>query len=299
MSNTPQILLVVNPISANRDKSEIIKNVERAAKLLSRDVVLFETNGKTDKEDLQEIFEETTFERILALGGDGTIKLVAETLNNLEIPIGILPGGSANGLAVNLEIPQDATEAINIALGDDFVALDSIDFGGELCLHMSDLGLNAELIRNYETSSMRGKLGYLLQSIPTLISSNYPYTFKFEANGEQWKKEGVLLGFAVAQKYGTGANVNPNGKIDDGLFEVLIFKNLNLLEMLKTLRNEDELDPDFVESFSVEKVRINCDRKIPFQIDGEYRGEKQEIVAEISTKQFKIAVPASFKKQMK
>src|SRR5690606_2435569 len=100
-----------------------------------------------DVSDLGKTIQEINPDRIICAGGDGTIKLVAEALQSRKIPVGIIPAGSANGLATNLGIPATLQEQIKNALGDTLNEIDIILLDNEVCLHMSDFGLNAELIR--------------------------------------------------------------------------------------------------------------------------------------------------------
>ena len=289
--STKKILMVVNPISGDIDKDPYIDHVAHKLQQQNDDLKIFTTSGKRDKEELRELVQSFKPDRMLSVGGDGTIKLIAEILKSDKIPIGIYPAGSANGLAENLDLPDDIEKLTEIALSDNFVFLDTITINHELCLHISDVGLNAELIRNYEEGKVRGKLGYVIQSIPTLIKSDFPFDFKIEQEGRTIHRKAVLLGIANARKYGTGSMINPRGKYDDGKFEILVFKKLDMTEILKTFWNADDLDEDFIEIFSSSRAKIECSRNVPFQIDGEYRGEVRSIEAEISPVKVKIAVP--------
>ena len=291
MEKIKNVLLVVNPISGGIDKTDLIEIVQKEVKKIQANLQLFHTTGDEDIFNLQEKIKEIEPCRIIVAGGDGTIKITAEALKGRDIPVGILPVGSANGLSVNLLLPSTIEEQLKVALGDQLRKMDVIKIGDQCCLHMSDFGLNAELIRKYEKSPVRGKLGYLLQSIPTLVESNYPFQFEIEVNNQKIYKEGILLAIANAKSYGTGATVNPKGKIDDGQFEILIFKNFDMLEILKTLRNEVELDPDFVEIIPTTQANICCLTSVAFQIDGEYLGEKECVEVIISPEKFTIAAP--------
>lgn len=283
--------MVVNPISGGKDKTPIIEHVSKTLKDEPATLEIFKTSGKRDKEDLTSVIEEYDPTRILIVGGDGSIKLVAEILKGDQVPLGIFPAGSANGLAENLDLPTNIAELTRIALGDHFVELDTIKINHELCLHISDIGLNAALIKNYEEGNIRGKLGYLIQSVPTLIKSDFPFQFTIEKEGRTIHKKAVLVAIANARKYGTGSTINPHGKYDDGQFEILVFKEFNFTQILRTFFEDVELSEDFVEIFSASKATIACEKNIPFQIDGEYRGDVRHVEAEISPYKVKIAVP--------
>ena len=116
---------------------------------------------------------------------------------------------------------ENRKQQIEVAMGDHFTNLDVLQVNDELCLHLSDIGLNAELIKNYESASIRGKFGYLMQSIPTLVRSKYPYEYEVEIDGKVYNHKGIMLAIANCQKYGTGAKINPEGRHDDGKFEII------------------------------------------------------------------------------
>jgi YegS/Rv2252/BmrU family lipid kinase len=289
-----KILLVVNPISGSFDKANLIKTVETQLANININIQVYETQGEEDKIAISNLIKEHKPERILVAGGDGTIQLVAKVLKDFDLILGILPAGSANGFAINLDLPDDLNEQIKIAIGSKIFTVDTLELNGEMCLHISDLGINAELIRHYEHSNFRGMFGYFLQSFPTLFKSNYPYKFIIEANNYKYVKKGVLLAIANANKFGTGANINPHGKLNDGKFEVLIFKKLSLFQIIKTLFKNTKMDSNFVEAISTEEAIITCKKPIAFQIDGEFIGKRKEVKVKVSDKKLKIAVSEHF-----
>lgn len=284
-----QFLFIINPISGNEDKSHLLRMVK--AELKSDDkLTVFKTTGENDTEKIQQQLKKENFDRVLVAGGDGTIKLAAEAMGDHALPIGILPAGSANGLASDLDLPEQPKKFIPIALYGKTRKIDAININDELGLHISDFGLNAELIKEYESSSLRGKLGYAINSITTLFQSKGPYEFEISTEKETFTKKGIMLALANSKKFGTGAVVNPKGKIDDGIFEVLLFKKLDLFEILKTLNEGKELSSDFVESFPVKEVKIKTQQKVDFQIDGEYCKAISEVNAKILPNKLEIAV---------
>lgn len=292
-----KILLVVNPVAGNFDKATLIETVKTTLAKKNIGLKIYETTGKNDKAEIHNLIKEYQPKRLLVAGGDGTIQLVTKVLKDFDLTLGILPAGSANGFAINLYLPDTLQEQIEVAIGNKTFTVDTLELNGEMCLHISDLGINAELIRHYEHSNFRGMLGYFVQSFPTLFKSNYPYNFTIIANGHTYFKKGVLLAIANANKFGTGANINPKGKLNDGKFEVLIFKRLSLIDILKTLFKNSKMDSDFVESISTEEAEITSKKPVAFQIDGEFIGKRKQVIAKIADKKLRIAVPANFIQQ--
>lgn len=294
MEKIRKVLLIVNPVSGDIDKEDMIHAVQQELYALNASLNIYRTTGKNDREAIENRVTNNDFDRIIIAGGDGTIKLVAEALMDKKVPMGIIPAGSANGLAANLGIPEDLKTQLKIAFGGHITNMDVLSIDDEICLHISDLGVNAELIKNYQSSKVRGKLGYLLQSVPTLMYSKYPFEFEIELEDKTLHKEGILLAFANAKKYGTGANVNPEGKIDDGVFEILVYKNFDIPQILNTLKNETNVDAGFVEIIPVKKARVICKKPVACQVDGEYMGEKKEVTVKIIPNKLPIMSPVPF-----
>src|SRR5690606_16729828 len=172
-----------------------------------------------DQSKIRELIQEEHFEAILIGGGDGTIKMVVEAVLDADHAVGIIPLGSANGLATSLGIPslEDAIEAI---LDGKEIKMDAIKINGELSLHLSDFGFNASLIKKFEDGGERGMLSYFKSSVAQLFDVQ-PYRFEIEIGGKVEQIEAKMLVIANGNKYGTGALINPLGKINDGFFEII------------------------------------------------------------------------------
>lgn len=288
MEEIKEVLLVVNPISGDIDKEEIIEEIELAVEGAKATLKIFRTTGKEDLKHLRNLLLNYKPDRIVVAGGDGTIKLAADAVKDDDIPIAIIPAGSANGLAFNLQIPVVLKDQLDLALGAACREIDVLEVNGEICLHMGDLGINAELIKNYESSSIRGKFGYLLQTIPTIIRSKYPFDFNIETDSRTLSQKGILLAFTNFNKYGTGVNINPKGKPDDGIFEMIVFKNFDVLKIISNLRKDDNLDPDFAEIIPAKNAIIRCKKPVSLQVDGEYLGETEEVSIKIHPKKLRV-----------
>lgn len=284
-----KVLLVINPVSGDTEKQPIIDMVKHFLHS-GTDLNVYHTTGKEDIAEIKRALEAFRPDRVLVAGGDGTIKMVAEACEGKGITLGILPAGSANGLATDLELPLDCDKAIVPAMGGKTIKMDALRIGDSIGLHISDLGINAELIKKYSESSLRGHFGYFLSSIPTLVDTESPYDFSIYANESTREVEAVMVAFANSKKFGTGALVNPNGKIDDGKFEVLIFKKLDVLEIYKTLKGNIEMDSDFVEVIQTKDVLVTTKRPVCFQIDGEPAGTRTEVSVSIIPNFTQIAI---------
>lgn len=283
--------LVVNPISGDVDKSEILNKTMAFATEYDVEIIVYETSGDNDEVAIRDLYNVHKPERILIAGGDGTIKMVGEALEKQDVIFGILPAGSANGLAVDLNLPSTLEENLEVAFHNHFMEMDMISINGKKSIHLSDLGLNAELVKNYENGSTRGKLGYALQVITTLTELEEPFSAKIEVNNETIECVARMIVIANSQKYGTGVTINPDGVMNDGKFEIVILKNLDLVVFGKIITGNIPVNSEDVEIISSDKAIITTTSPVSFQIDGEYIGEETKLNIKILPSQMKVAIP--------
>ncbi|GGE96203.1 diacylglycerol/lipid kinase family protein [Flavobacterium limi] len=285
------IIFVVNPISGDLDKSDLIEAVQEFATTNNFDLEVYETTGKNDAKKIQALYDQYNPERIVVAGGDGTIKMVAEAMEEHDVIIGILPAGSANGLSVDLNLPSTIEENLKIAFLNHYIEMDMICINGKKSIHLSDLGLNADLVKNYEESDVRGFWGYALQAFTTLTESNEPFVATIKANKKTVEHTARMIVIANSQKYGTGVTINPNGAMNDGKFELVILKNLDLFLIGKIITGNMPIDSEDVVIISTDQATIETDYPVSFQIDGEYCGAQKSLEIHILYKQMKIAIP--------
>ena len=101
---------------------------------------------------------------VIAAGGDGTVSLVADSLVNTDIPLGILPAGSANVLALELGLPNDLAQAAEVLAGDHReLTLDLMKAEGRYFILQIGIGLDAMMIQDTDRRSKRiaGRWAYM------------------------------------------------------------------------------------------------------------------------------------------
>ncbi len=284
-----KILFVINPNSgrnSRENKEDLIRNhVESSG--ISADFLLL--TGDNDETAIRDQITASNPGRVIAVGGDGTVTLVAKQLLGKNIALGIIPAGSANGMAKELGIPEITESALEIAVNGQIRDSDVIRINNEhVCLHLSDIGLNAQLVKHFEEGKVRGKLGYAMVVIKTLWRrTRMEVTIK--SGKEEQKHDAVMVVIANATKYGTGAIINPEGSLYDGLFEVVIVKKLDAL--FKMLLIQRPFNPEKIEVFHATSLLITTRKKVHFQVDGEYIGRLKRIEGEIMPGQLKLIVP--------
>lgn len=207
--------------------------------------------------------------------------------------MGLLPAGSANGMAKEIGIPETPGEALDIIIKGIIKQCDLIKINdGEISLHLSDFGLNARLIKYFDESRLRGMWGYARMVIKVLWRKRL-MNARIDADSIDMETNAYMIVIANASKYGTGVVVNPRGNLDDGLFEIIILRKFPVMELFKMLLSYKKFNPKKVEFFQTKRVTITLKRKTHFQVDGEYKGRIDKVVAEIIPAQLNILVKNS------
>ncbi len=285
------VIMIVNPVSGGIDKSEFIKAAAIFAAKENLNFVLYETSADNDTAKIKALYKKFIPERIIVAGGDGTIILVAEALEGEDFILGILPAGSSNGLATDLGLPKSIEDNLTIAFRNDFLEMDMVVINGKKSLHLSDLGLNATLIKNYEEGSVHGRWQYALQAFRTLIDTDVDFSATINANNKVTEYQARMIVVANSKKYGTGVIINPNGIMNDGKFELIILKNLDLFVFGKIITGNMPLESDDITIISTDKATIKTNFPVSFQMDGEYCGAENEFNINIAPKKLKVAIP--------
>ncbi|GAB3313360.1 YegS/Rv2252/BmrU family lipid kinase [Larkinella ripae] len=288
-----KFLFAINPISGGQDKSAWEASIHNFFENQPHSADLFLLDGKSDHEKFPERIASVQPDRLVAVGGDGTIKFVAEHALNANLPLGILPAGSANGMAKELNIPATPEESLAVLVDGLEKPIDLICINGtEHCLHLSDIGMNAQLVKYFEQGKMRGKLGYARGVLRVLMRRRL-LRMQINTGSEVVHRAAFMVVLANARMYGTGAIINPEGDVADGKFEVVVMRSLRFWEIMKMFFQFRPFDSKYIEIFPATSVHLITKRKAYFQIDGEYRGKIREITAEIWPGKLRVMLPDS------
>lgn len=294
--NYKKVLVVLNPISGGLDKDTANELLGVMARTYNVEQEIFRTTGQNDIQNLKSKIKAFQPELIIAGGGDGTINLTAKAILKTDLPMGILPLGSANGLATELQIPSNLEDAYEIAVEGNTIDVDVLEINKKyISLHLSDIGFNANLIKRFEAEEGRGKFAYAKQFIKEYLVST-SNRFYFELNKDKFSQRAVMIVFANATMYGTGAIINPKGELNDEKFEVCIIKSYPwyaIFSMAASLFFGNLDKSRYVKIISTDKVNVRVRKPQTVQVDGEIIGSFKKISARIIKEKIKVVKPAN------
>lgn len=292
------VLFVINPVSGVDEKEACRQTVEAWWQQHQLNGQWMETTGSNDLERLQERLRSFAPDTVVACGGDGTVNLVARALLKTSTLMGILPLGSANGLATDLCIPENVPEALDVLLDAQLLQIDGLLINGKhYAFHLADMGYNAQLVQEFEAGAERGQLAYA-KSFFRVAQKRPLAKFKVKTDETAFSRRSIMATFANARRYGSGAIVNPNGRLDDGVFELCMFMPWPrwYLFWITILFFIGQIDKSrYVKIVSCRSLTLEVDRPLLLQIDGELIGEHRNVTVQVTPEKVQMLVPNTLK----
>ena len=280
-----KLLFVVNPISGGIDKEPFLREARALCRKYGHEYHIFRTSGKDDELNLMKTLVRVNPGKVISVGGDGTTLFTSLVLKGSDIPLGIVPMGSANGMATELFVNSNPVEALkDIIMSEVYAGLDIVVVNDKYhSIHIGDVGVNAQIVYNYEKDPNRGMITYAKYFLEQLKElQQFPVTVK--ANDESYSGDAYMVAICNARKFGTGVPLNLEGNPMDGKFEIVLVTRIDATSLIKAgLASFDEsfYDHQSGKVISTNYAEIEFDKPRILQLDGEVIGEFKHLKAEI------------------
>ena len=265
--------LIFYPISGQGNPNQDLKLIRQILEPQIQVNVIFTESEVSPGQQAREAITSGT-DLVLASGGDGTVSAVAEAVMQTDMPLGVIPRGTANAFSVALGIPTNLRAACETILAGTTRQVDVATCNGLPMVLLGGIGFEAETVEraNREMKNRFGVLAYLVAGMQQ-IADQEAFEADIEINGEINKFEcsGITVANAAPP---TSVLAQGFGEVitDDGLLDITI--GLSSLEaegigaalVKKPTQNEDIL------SLRVPKLKITTTPPQKVVVDGEIIG---------------------------
>jgi diacylglycerol kinase (ATP) len=238
---------------------------------------------------------------VIGAGGDGTIRAVADGLAHTGIPLGLVPAGTGNLLARNLDLPLEEVDAIDVALDGqqrpiDLVRITVDDRPPEHFAVMAGIGVDAMIMdeTNEDLKDKVGSAAYFVAAGKALGRLPVRMTVQLDSNRPVRRHAMVCVIGNVGRLQGN-LTLIPGASPDDGFLDLYIASPRQLRHWVKLafrLITRRAKKDDQVDQRKGKSVRIVIDGKDNYQLDGDVVGESTTLDAEIQPGALTICVPA-------
>jgi len=284
-----RIVVILNPAA----RGEKAKSLWGKVRALSSDSFVRTTTEAGEAREMAEQAARQGAEIVVAAGGDGTVNEVVNGIAGSDSALGLLPIGTMNVFAAELGIPaNNLRKCWEVIEAGHVRHVDLPRANRHAFVQLAGIGFDAQIVKetNLDFRKQFGPLSYLVSA--TQIASRKPPSLVVEANGKLKKGSFVLIG--NGRYYGGPFVIFNDAKIDDGKFDVIIFKNLGYLDIVRYLSGivfGTHAGMHDVEYFQTRKAVVRSAEEIPVEVDGEVIGAVP-VTFRMSHRGLKVIAPA-------
>ncbi|MCV9927173.1 diacylglycerol kinase family lipid kinase [Flavobacterium sp. LS1R49] len=267
------IHFIVNPISGNGKHNISASFIQN---YFPKDQFKIEIDNTTHKKHAIALTKAAVANKpdyIVACGGDGTINEVASCLIGTTIKLGIIPVGSGNGLASNLNIPRNFERAIEIIRKGTVSSIDVGKINDHYFFSNTGIGIDALIIKKYEHSGKRTLVAYVKAALSSSLEFKTRKTIlslddkKIEANP-------FLLFISNSNEMGYNMSLTPKASLNDGWLDLIVVPQLSFIEKMllgyhvlrNTVENFKKAKHTLIQELTIE---VPAAIYLDAQIDGE------------------------------
>ena len=293
-------VLLYNPKAGNRQIHDQIDYIAERMQKMGYELRLFRSPDKGSiTEYIKAHISEQNTDLILISGGDGTLNECINGLaqKQLDIPLAILPLGTANDFAYSAHIPNDVAGALDLIEKGELRYVDIGKVNALYFLNVCNMGLFSGIshVMDLELKKKFGKLAYYVKGIEEL--QNYQaMQLKVNINDQVIENEYVLVLIFNGKAAGGFTKLAKEANIEDGVFDFIGIKKVEMHEIpllfLKILQGEHLKDPN-IDYFISDKIEIECrnaHRQFITDIDGE-EGPDFPLHIEVKKKLIRMYLP--------
>lgn len=272
-------LTVLNPTAGRKKAATTVETLHRLLDLSQWQLEIYETVGHEPVGEIVRNAVDDGIDRVIAVGGDGTISDVVDGLANTSVPLGIIPTGTTNVVAQELGIPLNVEKACRVLAGDpDTISIDAIRVGEKYFILAVGTGLDAMVMEEVSPERKRrfGRLAYAW-SILKIVAGMQPRRFTIIADGKPFQMSAAVVLLSNVGTLTRPLRWGPDIRPDDGWIDINIIRGRNALDYL--LAAYDVLPGGPRRTVHIrhlqarESVIVSSDQQVLVQGDGDLIGE--------------------------
>ncbi|MGI6752376.1 MAG: YegS/Rv2252/BmrU family lipid kinase [Anaerovoracaceae bacterium] len=280
MAIKDQVLLIYNPRAGN---GMFKSNLDRIIEKFQRKHLLVVPirGGRPDLLDsVFKSMDQNDFCKVIAAGGDGTIHQVVNSMmrNDIDLPLGVFPSGTANDFAHYFDLPHDIDSMIDIALGDHFSYVDVGKCNDKYFINVAAMGFLVDVSQKTDPN-LKNTLGVLSYYLKGMTEVPKMEPFLVNAISDEYTGSNSIYFMLVMNGRSAGGfrRIAEDAKIDDGLLDVIMFKEMrNMIELPQLFFNVMQghhVENKNVIFFKTSRLTLTTDGNVGTDLDGEKGSE--------------------------
>ena len=210
---------------------------------------------------------------VIVCGGDGSVSSAGLAVMESDLPMGIIPMGTANDLARTLHIPMDLIEAADVIIRGGTRRIDVGTVNGNAFFNVASIGLSSELANGLDPALKKrfGRLGYALAAMKVLAKAD-TFSAEIVEKGTSIRVKTYQIAVGNGRHYGGGNVIEESAEIDDGHLDLYSLEMTNLWKlalMLRSFRSGTHGAWKEVRTARCVEFEIETEEPMPVNADGE------------------------------
>jgi YegS/Rv2252/BmrU family lipid kinase len=270
-----KILLIYNPHAGNGLFSSNLDKVIEAFQKKRMLLVPVRIDRTALINELFQTAEEEGFVKVIAAGGDGTLNIVVNSMlnNGASLPIAVFPSGTANDFAYYFDIPHKLDDMIRIATEENYSYADVGLVNDKYFINVAAMGFIVDVSQKTHPNikNTLGIMSYYLKGVSE-VPKLQPISMKIESPEYSGTEKIYFMLVMNGKSAGGFKRVAPDAKMDDGLLDILLFREMPITELPGLLFNfmqGNHSENKNVIFFKTNKLHLETDANIGTDVDGE------------------------------
>ena len=270
-----RLLLYYNPFSGSGIFKENLDHIIERCQKAGYAVSPIRASQDFTIDDILSAINPSEFERFIVAGGDGTMNrfINAMVKYDIDLPIGIMPSGTANDFAFYFEVDSDIDAALDVALGDKTTKADVGVINDSCFINVCAMGAMVDVSQKTDPAlkNARGPLAYYLK-VATELPQVHPIPITLTTPDEVIEEEIYFMTIMNGESAGGFRKLSPRSSMNDGKLDVLAFKKMPIVEfgpLLFEVISGRHPNNKNVLYFQTETLKVESPEDLVTDIDGE------------------------------
>ncbi len=231
MTQKKKLLFIVNPFAGHGSKAKIPDLIVKSMDKAKYDYELVSTKYSGHAKELANTAKLKNIDAVISVGGDGTVNEVASSLVHSDTALGIIPGGSGNGLSMHLGIGRSAKKALKILDAFKVRTIDTATVNDRFYVNMAGVGIDGLVAYKTKQSSKRGFKTYLKGALTEAVKyQNQRY--KVEIDGISQEGKFLSINVANGSMFGYNFKVAAHADTSDGLVDTVMIHDAHKMDYI-------------------------------------------------------------------
>lgn len=267
-----RVLVAYNPVSGRGVATTLGGEISGALLQAGCDVELLPTQADDPRKWLTPKLQQ--IDRVVAVGGDGTLRSIASCVVGTNIPVYHAPSGTENLFATSMQMSNNPAEIAEVVLNGNVKQIDTASASGEFLLLMASVGFDAQVVADLAANRGRSitHASYIMPCVRNFLNFSPP-ELSITVDGQQVieRREGWVV-VANSSAYAQGLNPARNASIVDGLLDIVflpIHSRLSLLNWILRVKRGTHLHHEDAVELQGASVHITTTLPAYWQLDGD------------------------------